>query len=149
MRKKTISRIVCIGVPAVIAGALIRGLFPPFVLDDPFWRDFWSGAPTAGLFAVLAAGIAFFPAYRSTRVARENAAREQWWNRAEWALKQAASDKQVDREVANSALVALSNDATELEFKMIINVIENLQNPLVDNASDSSEDGIGRRWLPW
>lgn len=69
-------------VAAGAAGAVLRGLLPPFVVDAPFWRAFLSGPPAAGLFAVLAAGIAFYPAYRSTRIARENAAREQWWNRA-------------------------------------------------------------------
>lgn len=115
------------GVVAAIIGALIRGLFPPFGLDDAFWRAFWSGPPAAGLFAIVAAIVAFFPAYRSTRIARATAAREQWWNRAEWALGLAVSDAKVDREVANSALEALSGEATEMEFKMILRVIENLQ----------------------
>lgn len=69
-------------VAAGAAGAVLRGLLPPFVVDAPFWRAFLSGPPAAGLFAVLAAGIAFYPACRSTRIARENVAREQWWNRA-------------------------------------------------------------------
>lgn len=135
---------------AAFVGAAIRSLFEPFVLDVPFWRDFWSGPPAAGLFAVLAAVVAFFPAYRSTRVARENAAREQWWNRAQWALARADSDKQSDREVANTALVALSEKASDLEFEMIYRVIENLQGPpVVDNAQKSADNGKRWRWLPW
>lgn len=133
-----------------LLGAFVRGLFPPFVLDDPFWRDFWSGPPAAGLFAVLAAVIAFFPAYRSTRIARDNAEREQWWNRAEWALARADSDKQLDREVANTALVALSEEASKLEFDMIYRVIENLQGEsAVDNAPKPADNGKRWRWFPW
>ncbi|MFB7252380.1 hypothetical protein [Microbacterium sp. NPDC056234] len=149
-RTRLIVRVVIVGAVCAAAGAIVRGFFPPFVLDDPFWRDFWSGPPAAGLFAVVAAVIAFFPAYRSTRITRENAAREQWWNRAEWALSQAVSDKQADREVANSALVALSEQATEMEAKMIFRVIENLQgSPAVDNQPNRAENGTRRRWLSW
>lgn len=74
-RGRRTALLVAVGAGAV-AGALIRGVLPPFALDDPFWRAFWSGPPAAGLFAVLAAVIAFFPAYRSTRIARESAARQ-------------------------------------------------------------------------
>ncbi|MBB3159536.1 hypothetical protein FHS07_003271 [Microbacterium proteolyticum] len=90
----------------------LRSAFPPYpafstpvVMDEALWLAMVSGPPMAGLFAIVAAAIAFYPAYRSTRIARENAAREQWWKRAEWALGQAGSDNQTDREVANDALV--------------------------------------------
>tara|TARA_Y100001949_G_C15759726_1_gene231627 strand:- start:235 stop:558 length:324 start_codon:yes stop_codon:yes gene_type:complete len=104
----------------------------------------------AGLFAIVAAVIAFYPAYRSTRIARENAAREQWWKRAEWALGQAGSDNQTDREVANDALVALLSDATETEGAMIVRTIENLQGAGgVDSGAGSAETSSRWRWLPW
>jgi hypothetical protein len=130
-----------IALSAAAMGAAVRSSLPPFVLDDPFWRAFWSGPPVAGLFAVCAATIAFYPAYRSTRIARENAAREQWWKRAEWALGQAGSDSQTDREVGNDALVALLNDATETEGKMIYRTIENFQGArVVDTPVEATEN---------
>jgi hypothetical protein len=137
-------------VVAAAVGASIRGFFPPFTIDDPFWRSFWSGPPAAGLFAVVAACIAFFPAYRSTRIARENAAREQWWNRTSWALGRAASGNRTDREVANEALLALSEEATEMEMKMILGVMRDLhESRIVDNHTTSSENEKERRRWPW
>jgi hypothetical protein len=140
---------VAVALGGVLVGAVGRGFLPPFVLDDPFWRDFWSGPPMAGLFAIIAAAVAFFPAYRSTLIARENAAREQWWKRAEWALGQAGSDSQTDRELANDALVALLNEATETEGRMIYRTIENLQDASVVDREAGSKENRRRRWLPW
>lgn len=149
-RGRRVGQFTAVGVGAAIVGAGVRSVLPPFVLDDPFWRDFWSGPPVAGLFAIVAAAVAFFPAYRSTLIARENAAREQWWKRAEWALGQAGSDNQTDREVANDALVALLNDATETEGAMIYRTIENLQDASgVDIGPESAETSSKWRWLPW
>jgi hypothetical protein len=132
----------------LILGAAIRGLLPPFVLDDAFWRAFWSGPPVAGLFAVVAATIALYPSIRSVSIARENAAREQWWNRAEWALGLATSDRQSDREVANDALVALLDEATETEGKMLFRTIVNLQSgATVDSQPTTAQNGRKRRFF--
>ncbi|WP_146242550.1 hypothetical protein [Curtobacterium sp. MCPF17_047] len=141
------------GAVGLVVGGIGRGFLPPFVLDEPFWRSFWSGPPAAGLFAVCAAVVAFFPAYRSTRVARESAARDQWWKRAEWALTMAGSDKQVDREVALDAFLALLSDATQTEAAMIKRTLTNLQQggagaEAVDTAS-STADNEWKRWWPW
>lgn len=149
-RGKRVAQLVGVGVLAAGVGFGARSLLPPFVLDDPFWRAFWSGPPMAGLFAIVAAAVAFFPAYRSTLIARENAAREQWWKRAEWALGQAGSDNQTDREVANDALVALFDEATETEGKMIYRTMKNLQDGGgVDSEPVSGETSSRWRWLPW
>lgn len=121
---------------AVTAGALVVGLILgavigrvvwPWSVGDDFWFAFWTGAPMAGILAIIAALIAFGPAYRSTRIAQENGAREQWWNRAQWALEMAASSRQSDREVANEALLALSAEATPMELAMITKTIAQLQ----------------------
>ncbi|MCJ1687491.1 hypothetical protein [Rathayibacter sp. VKM Ac-2927] len=119
------------------------------MVDDQFWRDALTGPPIAGLFAVVAAAIAFFPAYRSTAIARANAAREQWWKRAEWALGLAGSDDLTDREVANDALHALLDEATATEGRMIIRTIQNLQSRAsMDTLPEATENGR-RRWFPW
>lgn len=129
-------------VVGLVAGVVLSALARGFVLDDPFWRAFLSGPPAAGLFAVIAACVAFFPAFRSTRIARENAAREQWWKRAEWALGMAGSDSEVDREVANDALIALFSEATQTEAAMVWRTISNLQDGGdVDTAPTTPEDG--------
>jgi hypothetical protein len=149
-RARRVVQFVGVGLLAAGVGFGVRSVLPPFVLDDPFWRAFWSGPPVAGLFAVVAAGVAFFPAFWSALIARENAAREQWWKRAEWALGQAGSDKQTDREVANVALVALLKEATEAEGAMIYRTIENLQGEGgVDSQPGSAETSSRWRWLPW
>jgi hypothetical protein len=119
------------------------------VLDDPFWRAFWSGPPIAGLFAVVAASVAFYAAYRSTRIARDSAAREQWWKRAEWALGRAVSDRQIDREIANDALAALAKEATETEAQMIFRTIANLQSSVAVDTRVTATDNGWRRWMLW
>lgn len=99
----------------------------------------------AGVFAVIAAVIAFTPAIRSTKIARENAAREQWWNRAQWALGLAASDDH-----ANDALQALLEDATPTEGKMIYRTIKNLQRaPTVDTPAIATENRPRRKVIRW
>ncbi|WP_298877296.1 hypothetical protein [uncultured Microbacterium sp.] len=135
----------------------LRSAFPPYpalttpvVIDEALWRAILSGPPMAGVFAVIAAVIAFTPAIRSTKIARENAAREQWWNRAQWALGLAASDDQEDREVANDALQALLEDATPTEGKMIYRTIKNLQRPAaVDTPAIATENRPRRKVIRW
>lgn len=132
-----------------ILGYVLRGFQPPFVVDDLFWRDVLTGPPIAGVFAVVAAAVAFFPAYRSTAIAHANAVREQWWKRAEWALGLAGSDDLTDREVANDALNALLDEATATEGRMIIRTIQNLQSrATMDTLPEATENGR-RRWFPW
>jgi hypothetical protein len=139
----------------------LRSAFPPYpafstpvVMDEALWRDMISGPPLAGFFAVIAACVAFMPAYRSGRIAQETAARELWWKRAEWALTQAASTDDVDREVAGRALLALSREANRVEFDMIVATMESLQAAAtaVDSGSETAEDGVWitfKRRLPW
>ncbi|MCS5723420.1 hypothetical protein N1028_18705 [Herbiconiux sp. CPCC 203407] len=143
-------RYTAISVLSISLGFGVRSLLPPFVIDDVLWREMLVGPPLAGVFAVVAATIAFFPAFRSTRITRENAAREQWWKRAEWALGQAGSDSRTGREVANDALVALSEEATRMEFRMIFRTIENLQSSAgLDAVAGPRDNGWWRRYVPW
>ncbi|WP_291038502.1 hypothetical protein [Herbiconiux sp.] len=139
-----------VSVLGLTVGFGARSFLPPFVIDDELWREMLAGPPLGGAFAVVAASIAFFPAFRSTRIARENAAREQWWKRAEWALAQAGSDSRSGREVANDALVALSEEATRMEFRMIFRTIENLQSAAgLDAGVEREENERRRRYVPW
>ncbi|MFB2580928.1 hypothetical protein ACEXQD_06725 [Herbiconiux sp. P15] len=135
---------------SAVIGFSVRSFLPPFVVDDDLWREMLVGPPLAGAFAVVAASIAFFPAFRSARIAQDNAAREQWWKRAEWALARADSTNHTGREVANDALTALSDEATETEFAMVVRTINNLQDLVdLDTTTEPRENGGWRRLVPW
>jgi hypothetical protein len=97
-------------------------------LDDQLWRAFVTGPPMAGVFAVIAALIALAAAHGSARVARDAAARQEWWDRAEWALGLATSDVHVDRIIGGRALEGLAPDATRSEMAMII-AVQNVVTP--------------------
>ena len=88
----------------VIIGAIVGRLFPPFVLDDAFWRSFLTSAGFGGVMAVGAALIAWWAAVHSAAMSKEQAIedraqryrsdrKEQWWSRAEWALNLVVSDR--------------------------------------------------------
>lgn len=124
---------------AAVVGALVRGLLPPFVLDDPFWREFWSGPPAAGIFALLGAGIAFGAAAITVRTARRNALRDQWWERAEWALTQVMSTDPTTLEIGLKALEILNAEATPTEGDMIAAVTKRrVLDPAAAGAVDTA-----------
>jgi len=131
---------------AVGAGALARGFFPPFVLDEPFWREFWSGPPAAGVFALLGAVVAFGASRVGARTVRRGAERQEWWNRAEWALDLARSDKRVDRIIGLRALDALDTVATEIESAIVLAVTSAATGRWNEVAAGASDDeGPARR----
>lgn len=127
-------------VVGMLAGAVIRGFLPPFVLDDPFWRAFLSGPPAAGLFALAGAGVAYAAARVGARTARRGDEREEWWARAEWALNLARSDQRVDRVIGLRALQALGSQATETEYQMILSVTEAVTGD-VDTVPEAGHNG--------
>jgi hypothetical protein len=108
----------------LVAGLIVRGFLPPFVLDEPFWREFWTSPAAGGVFALIGAFIAFGAANRAASVHRRSAARQEWWDRAQWALDLARADKHSDRLIGLEALEGLKDDATEAEFLMILAVTE-------------------------
>lgn len=100
---------------AGVAGGIVGRLFPPFVLDEGFWRSFITSAGFGGVMAVIAAVIAYAAARHSAKSARAQAEedrkqrklsdrKEQWWARAEWALNQVVSG---DSEIGYRMLNAL------------------------------------------
>jgi hypothetical protein len=125
-------RAVVLVVIALLVGALIRGFFPPFVLDDPFWRSFFTSAGFGGSAAVLAALIAYAAARQAANTTRVQAEADrevterrdrkaQWWLRAEWALNQVTSGTTERAEVGQKVLEALAGSewAEEHEFDII------------------------------
>lgn len=88
-------------------GFCVARLLPPFVLDGPFWRDFWSGPPMAGIFAVLAASIAYRAAVHSAAEARMAAAAESARKQVEMAITMAVDDSSTKRMVGLNLLDTL------------------------------------------
>ena len=120
--QRRVAQFTGVGLLGVGVGVGVRSLLPPFVLDEPFWRTFWSGPPVAGLFAVVGALIAYAAAVVGAQAARRSARRQEWWDRAEWALDLARSDNRVDRVIGGRALEGLRDEATESELAMIVAV---------------------------
>lgn len=104
---------------AGLAGFIWRGFLGPFVMDDPFWRAFWTGAPAAGVLALGGAFVAFIAALISARTSRVSALRDEWWDRAEWALGHVMSKDATTVNVGVAALEVLATQATPTEGDMI------------------------------
>ena len=140
-------RVVLAAIVGAAVGAVVRGLLPPFVVDEGFWRDFLTGPPAAGLFALVGAGVAYAAARVAARTARRGAERQEWWNRAEWALNLARSDKQVDRLIGLRALEALTDEATQTEYALILAVTTEVTGDV--DTGDATTENEARRWWPW
>lgn len=108
-----------------VAGAIWRGYQAPFVIDDPFWRDFLTGPPAAGAFALAGAIVAYVAARTAASTAKRSALRNEWWDRTEWALTQVMSDDEDARNVGMAALDVLARQATPTEGDMIDAVTSN------------------------
>lgn len=121
-----------------IAGWFIRNASSPFVLDDAFWRDFWSGPPAAGIFALAGAVIAYIAALIAARTARRNARRDEWWKRTEWALGLTVTPEHRDAGLA--ALEVLAKDGTTTEVAMIDAVTSAFLGPELAEDVDTPAD---------
>lgn len=139
-------KLVLIGLGLLIAGAVIGRMFPPFVLDSDFWRDFFTGPPIAGLFAVIAAFVAFSTARSGNRTARKHAEEEEWWNRAEWGIGLALSKEEQEKLVRLKAISVLLDGADKREDALIREVAEEilLHNTAVDNSTQKDENLLNR-----
>lgn len=104
---------------ALVVGALIRGLLPPFVVDSELWRDFITGPPMGGIFALFGAGLAYMAARVSSRSAQRAALREEWWQRAQWALNLTSSASHTERMRGLAAIDVLLLEATATEIAMV------------------------------
>lgn len=105
-------------------GAVVGRLFPPFVLDDTFWRAFFTSAGFGGVMALCAALVAFGAAAYSVHRTGENATKDrkqrnldaeqdrlqremadqraQWWDRFTWATERA-----LDRDTRDVGVVSM------------------------------------------
>ncbi len=82
----------------------------------------WLSSPGfGGAAAVAAASIAYAGVVRSVRSQREATRRQQWWERARWALDLTLSDDSTTRTIGLEVLDALGSSefATEHEFDLV------------------------------
>ncbi|WP_167435863.1 hypothetical protein [Clavibacter capsici] len=117
-----ITRLGAVAAVAIVCGTLAGaavGLFTRGIVDDSFTRDFWTGPPAAGIFALIGAGLAYGAATVAARVTRRSAERQEWWDRAKWALDLVMSSDEADREVGLAAIEVLVAEATPTEAEMI------------------------------
>lgn len=74
------------------------------------WLSEWIRTPGfGGAAAVVAAAIAYAGVRRNARVQREASRKEQWWDRAKWALDLTLSNVPEEREVGYAMLDALAD----------------------------------------
>jgi hypothetical protein len=89
------------------------------------WGDWLTSSGFGGTTAVVAAALAFLAARRSAAVQRENAHKDQWWDRLKWAVELALSGDEAGANVGLAAFTAIAqaegSDADELEFIKRIN----------------------------
>ncbi len=117
-----IMRLGAIAAVASACGALaavVVWLFARGIVDEEFVRDFWTGPPAAGIFTLVGAGLAYGAANVAARVSRRSAERQEWWDRAKWALDLVMSSDEADREVGLAEIEVLVAEATTTEAEMI------------------------------
>lgn len=127
---------------ALLIGAIAGWIAPrssePLVLDDPFWREFWTGPPAAGLFALIGAVVAFLAAAFAARSSRASAARKEWWDRAEWALGNVMEPGE-KRDIGLAAVEVVMKDATPQEAALL----DTVTSFLLPNAPEDEVDTHG------
>lgn len=152
-----------VAVPAFLLGLAVAK-FIPIAGGTDFWNDFFIGPPAAGLFALAAAGVAFLSARTGTKAVREtalkntetlleNARRQEWWNRAEWALNLATSDNTSNRAVGIETLRLMLLDAEPQEAAMVKKVIDDVASGVYKSSakpvetSDNGGEGGDAQWV--
>lgn len=149
----------------VAAGAVLGRLFPPFVLDDAFWRAFFTSAGFGGVMALCAAAVAFGAAAYSSHRSAENASKDreqrnqaaeqdrqqremadyraQWWDRFTWATERALDDE--TRDVGLVSMIGLVGHpwASREDTDIAIAVADALDSmDTEDNENASTTGGV-------
>lgn len=133
---------------AFVAGFILARILPPFIMDDPFWRSFWSGPPAAGIFAVVAAAFAYAAAVHSAGVAKETAVKESARKQAEWAIDMALSDSSTRRMAGLSFIYVLMGKSGPVLDELLYRVVSegpgakvDDAEPMDDNSGEAGDDG--------
>jgi hypothetical protein len=101
------------------------------------WVLGWVQSPGfGGAAAVVAAVVAFGAAWHQSQVQRESQRKEQWWNRAEWALNLTLSESAETRTVGFQTLKALSQSEWAAEHEGDV-IAAATQRTLDDAARDA------------
>lgn len=103
------------------------------------WLDAWVRTPgSAGTAAVAAALIALRGVKVNADTQREATRKEQWWERARWALDLTLSENTQDREVGFAVLDALADSEWAKEHES--DVIEAATEPTLAAYQEQLED---------
>ncbi len=104
------------------------------------WVGEWLKSPGfGGLAAVVAAGVAFIGVSRTVKAQREAARRQQWWERARWALDLTLDQESSTRVVGFEVLDALANSEYAEEHEA--EVIDAAVNATLDAYEDQKSSG--------
>jgi hypothetical protein len=135
-------------VVAVIVGAIAGGWVcrSGALPDAKTWRtvgswlsDWIRTAGFGGAAAVLAAAIAYAGVRRNVRVQREASRKEQWWDRAKWALDLTLSEIPEERVVGFAVLDALADSEWAQEHES--DVIAAATEPALAAYLDQEQNG--------
>jgi hypothetical protein len=104
------------------------------------WLGEWMKSPGfGGLAAVVAAVVAFIGVSRTVKAQREATRRQQWWERARWALNLTLDDESSTRAVGFEVLDALANSEYAEEHEA--EVIDAAVNATLEAYATQSPDG--------
>lgn len=110
------------------------------LFDAAGWREFALSPGFGGLAAVIAASIAYAGVRRTTRHQREAARKQQWWERAHWALDLTLQDDLEARLVGLNVLDALAESgyAAEHEIELVLAATESALDRYEDQLAAGS-----------
>lgn len=142
---------------ALIMGFVIGAVTPHAIAGDDLWRSFITGPPVAGLFAIVAALIAFAAAAYTARVTRRNAAlaeneartsaeNAERWKRIEWSANKALSSVETEWRAGFAACEALIDEGrcTPAERTMLQAALGLLSREAVKMDADNEGEDNGR-----
>ena len=117
------------------------------------WQDWVMSPGFGGLAAVVAAVVAFLGVGRTVKAQREADRKQQWWDRARWALDLTLAEDTTTRTIGLEVLDALSRSeyAGQHEFEVVDAAIT----PTLEAYAyqgDETTHPVRRRWrqsVPW
>jgi len=112
------------------------------------WGEWLTSPGFGGAAAVVAAVIAFLGVRRSTATQRENARKDQWWDRLKWAVELALDPDEAKAHAGLEALQAMTEttqglDEEELSFLARITdlfLVEDESGTLEQDQEDNDDD---------
>lgn len=131
-----------IAVLSLTLGFYVARLLPPFILEDQFWREFWSGPPVAGIFAVLAASIAYGASVHSASEAKGTAAAESARKQVEMAINMAVDDSSTKRMVGLNLLDTLIGKHEGSLDDLIYSVVVQVSGIEVDGTDTNGDNKV-------